>query len=85
MKLSVSDTGEGMTKDIMEKIFDPYFTTKDVGEGSGLGLAVVQGIVKRYKGEIKVESEPGKGSSFYIYFPRVEVLQSGKFRKKRIL
>ncbi|MEQ8169632.1 MAG: PAS domain S-box protein [Candidatus Eremiobacterota bacterium] len=71
VKLTIKDTGHGMTRDVIDHIFEPYFTTKKHGEGSGLGLAVVHGIVKSYRGEIRVESEPEKGSTFYIYLPRV--------------
>ncbi len=67
--LRVKDTGYGISPEIMELIFDPYFTTKNLGEGTGLGLSMVQGIVKAYGGEIIVESEPGKGSVFNIFFP----------------
>ncbi len=70
--LSVSDTGCGMDQAILERIFEPYFTTKDVNQGSGLGLAVIHGIVKKYKGFIRVESEPGQGTSFHIYMPALE-------------
>jgi PAS domain S-box-containing protein len=72
LRLSVGDTGHGMDRATMERIFDPYFTTKGVGEGSGLGLAVVHGIAQRHQGAVTVESEPGKGSVFHVFLPRVE-------------
>ncbi len=72
VRLTVADSGCGMTKEIQERIFEPFFTTRAAGEGSGLGLAVVHGIVRTYDGEITVASEPTKGSSFSVYFPRVE-------------
>jgi PAS domain S-box-containing protein len=72
LKLSVKDTGMGMSSDTMQRIFDPYFTTKEVGKGTGLGLAVVHGIVKRHGGEILVKSEVGRGTAFDVFIPVVE-------------
>jgi CheY-like chemotaxis protein len=72
LKLTVTDTGHGMEPAVMERIFDPYFTTKDVGEGTGMGLAVVQGIVHSHGGEITVYSEPGRGTAFHVFLPRFE-------------
>ncbi|MBI5895484.1 MAG: response regulator, partial [Desulfobacterales bacterium] len=70
--VTISDSGCGIDPDIMDKIFEPYFTTKEKGKGTGLGLSVVYGIVKEHKGDIRVTSEPGKGTTFRVYLPLME-------------
>jgi PAS domain S-box-containing protein len=72
VNLTVRDTGHGISPKEMNRIFDPYFTTKELGKGTGMGLSVVHGIVKGHNGLITVESELGKGSSFSIFFPAIE-------------
>lgn len=70
--LTLRDTGSGIKPEVLERIFDPFFTTKVKGEGTGLGLSVVHGIVKSHGGSIRVESEPGKGSVFSIFLPKIK-------------
>jgi PAS domain S-box-containing protein len=70
--LTVSDTGHGMSEELINRLYDPFFTTKDPDQGTGLGLSVVHGIVKTHGGAIRVQSEPGKGASFNVFLPMIE-------------
>ena len=81
VELSVADTGCGMDQPLIEKIFDPFFTTKDVDQGTGMGLATVQGIVEQHQGLIKVDSRPGEGSRFAVYFPACDAVAPEAARK----
>ncbi|WP_235727674.1 ATP-binding protein [Maridesulfovibrio frigidus] len=74
--ITVSDTGEGMTPDTLERIFDPFFSTKEVGQGTGLGLYIVYGIIEKHQGHIRTESREGKGTTFYITIPLVEGMKA---------
>jgi len=73
IEINVQDTGHGITEENMEKIFDPFFTTKETGHGVGLGLAISYGIVKDHNGNISVESEAGKGTTFTVSFPLTKI------------
>jgi len=72
LRLWVTDTGPGITPDIAERVFDPFFTTKKPGEGTGMGLSVVHGIVRKYHGDIKLQSTPGHGATFEVFLPLAE-------------
>ena len=72
--ISISDSGIGMSQEVIQKMFEPFYTTKEVGKGTGLGLSMVYGIIKNHQGEIRVYSEPGVGTLFHIYLPaKVEI------------
>jgi len=77
VRLSVSDTGHGVDPEIASRIFEPYYTTKEVGKGTGMGLAVVHGIVLNHGGAVSLESERGKGATFHVYLPMVPLAGDG--------
>jgi len=81
LQLIVKDTGQGIDPEIKDRIFDPYFTTKSKGEGTGLGLAVTHGYVKDFGGNIKVKSKKGKGTTFTILFPVIEDVSTSDQKK----
>ncbi len=86
VELSVGDTGEGIDPTVKERIFDPFFTTKEVGSGTGMGLAVVHGIVKEHGGLIRMQSSPGAGTIFQVYFPVVyQEIQQVEVKKEDLV
>ncbi len=77
VEIGVNDTGSGMTPEIIDKMFDPYFTTKDVGKGTGMGLAIIHGIVKKAGGFVSCRSRPGEGTMFRVYLPVYQETDEG--------
>jgi two-component system cell cycle sensor histidine kinase/response regulator CckA len=69
-RLTVHDNGSGMPPDVLDRLLEPFFTTKEVGKGTGLGLATVYGIVRQHHGFLNVDSTPGVGTTFHVYLPR---------------
>ena len=74
-QISVEDTGDGMPPEVIDRVFEPFFTTKEPGKGTGLGLSVVYGIVKRWKGDIRIASEAGRGTRVSIILPRITSIE----------
>ena len=85
IEFTVKDTGSGIGSDVIGKIFNPYFTTKEVGKGTGMGLAIIHGILSDYGGAITVDSELGKGTAFHVYFPVVEADVATETQKAEVI
>ena len=86
VKLEVADTGSGIPEESLDAVFTPYFTTKEAGKGTGMGLAIVHGIIKSYGGEILVESKIGSGAVFSVYLPQTDsrVLSAPSYKKEDV-
>ncbi|MEW6263054.1 MAG: response regulator [Thermodesulfobacteriota bacterium] len=84
IRLTVSDTGHGMDEETIEHIFEPFYTTKEIGQGTGLGLSTVYGIVKSHQGAIFCESRPGEGTTFSLYFPALEAETPVEFKPSTV-
>ena len=75
VRLTVSDTGPGIDPEVADRVFDPFFTTKKQGEGTGMGLAMVHGIVKRHDGYLELENKPGQGATFHVFLPKSSAME----------
>jgi len=84
LKLTVSDTGHGMTRAVMNRVFDPYFTTKPIGEGTGMGLSIIHGIIENHGGAVTVSSELGKGATFRVLLPAIQSMESSTAESKKM-
>lgn len=85
VRLVVSDTGHGIPEDVIARVFDPFYTTKAVDKGSGMGLAVVYGIIKDHQGFINIQSKPGKGTAVFCYFPATDTVPAGNVKTDEVL
>ncbi len=85
LQLTVADTGPGINEAVIDRIFDPYYTTKEVGKGTGMGLAVVRGIVESHMGAVSVITKPGNGATFTVYFPLTDEIPSARTEKSKVL
>ena len=85
VKLTIKDTGTGIAPDVQARMFEPFFTTKESGQGTGMGLAVVYGIVKSCSGTIEVESEVGRGSTFTVLLPQADAFLTMEEEKRKLL
>jgi signal transduction histidine kinase/CheY-like chemotaxis protein len=78
VRITITDSGTGMPPEVIDKIFEPFFTTKEIGKGTGLGLSTVMAVIKSHEGIINVYSEPGRGTTFKVYLPAIEIASDGR-------
>ena len=82
--ISVSDTGTGINKKSLERVFEPFYTTKEIGKGTGLGMSIIYGIVKQNNGSVRIESAPGKGTTVSIYLPTIDEARLSREKRHKI-